>query len=135
VQQNLAATIARTSQAVLTVREVGRDPIEVCNAVDQALRLTPRPTALVAGNAAIALTVFTQIIGRGLRVPQDLSLLSAEWEPYMDLLVPKVAYYIVSPAKLANKLAQALRTPRNNGQPIRLLPEFVKGKSLARPAD
>jgi len=134
IQHNLAATIARSGQATITVREVGRDPVEISNTVDQVLRMEPRPTALVTGNAAIALTVFTQVIGRGVKVPQEISLVSAEWEPYMDLLVPKVSYYLVSPAKLANKLAQALRAPRSHGPPIRLLPEFVKGKSLARAA-
>ncbi|MBL9191290.1 MAG: substrate-binding domain-containing protein [Opitutaceae bacterium] len=132
LERNLATTIARSNQATLTVREVGRDPVEISNTVDQVLRMDPRPTALVTCNAAIALTVFTQVIGRGVKVPQEISLVSAEWEPYMDLLVPKVSYYIVSPAKLANKLAQALRAPRSDRPLIRLLPEFVKGRSLAR---
>lgn len=49
------------------------------------------PTAIVAGNAQILLGVLRTLRERGLRVPEDLSIVSVDHVPYLDYMEPPVA--------------------------------------------
>jgi LacI family transcriptional regulator len=92
------------------------------------------PTALLVSNGASYLTVISALAQRKLRVPQDVSVLSRDDEPFLHFLVPKPAYYAANPHTFAKRLlkpvVQSLAgeavIPRNT----RILPKFTKGGSL-----
>lgn len=53
-------------------------PRGVARAVDQFLRLRPRPRALLAHNDAVALQVLNQFWARAIRVPEDVALMGRD---------------------------------------------------------
>lgn len=61
--------------------------------VDQWLGLVPRPTALYCFNNTLARHVVEEMRGRGLRVPQDLSVLGAGGEEAPNLTCQQVDWF------------------------------------------
>lgn len=128
-----AISKVHNGSASMTVRSCGEDPAEICRTVDRVLAEPIRPTVFVGARAASLLTVFSHLMRLKLRIPQDISLLSIEWEPFLDMVVPRVAHYEISPAQLARQIARGFLRPRwGNTEASYLTPQFVSGGSLRR---
>jgi LacI family transcriptional regulator len=128
-----AVTRTKYSDANLTVLSCSEEPTEICRAVDRVLADSVRPTVLVGARAASALTAFSHLMRRGLRVPQDISLVSIEWESFLDMVVPRIAHYEISPAQFALQISRALlRSATGSAEATYLNPQFVPGGSLRR---
>lgn len=124
---------SRFADANLTVLRCNEEPLDICRAVDRLMAEPVTPTALVGGRAAITLTAFSHLTRIGLRVPQDISLLSIEWGPYLDIVVPRIAHYRISPDRFARQVARVIvRHSIGTGHATYLTPEFVPGASLCR---
>ncbi|MBL9214190.1 MAG: LacI family DNA-binding transcriptional regulator [Opitutaceae bacterium] len=109
------------------------EPADVCRMVDRVLAGPNPPTVLIGAKGAVVLTGFSHLMRLKLRVPQDISLLSIEWEPYLDLVVPRIAHYELAPALLARHIARGfLRPAAGSVSPTYLTPQFVPGASLRR---
>jgi DNA-binding LacI/PurR family transcriptional regulator len=125
-ERRLQAEIAVMMAA--TRDEVGRAVERCCTGF--------RPTAIVCAKAGAALSVWSHLAGRGLRVPRDISLLSTESEPFFDLLAPPLSHYALDPARFARLVARRVVQPLPGG----LVPDsqklelrFVAGGSVAPP--
>jgi LacI family transcriptional regulator len=72
---------------------------------------------------------------RGLRVPQDISLISRDDDPFLASLVPEPARYRVDPHSFAKKIVGSLLQMLNRSTSLRspapLLPKFAAGGSTA----
>ncbi len=103
-------------------------------ALERLLAMPHMPTAILVSNGASYLTVISALAQRKLRVPQDVSVISRDDEPFLRFLVPPPAYYATNPHVFATRLLKSVMqslageavTPRNT----RMLPTFTKGGSL-----
>lgn len=122
------------------------DPIVIRHdgTVPGALRMLARlfdraapPTALLVGKPTIYLTAFSFLAGRGLRVPEDVSLVSRDHDSLLPFLTPAPASYVLSPKTYAKRLFPlVLSLAAGDVIPHaaqRIEPQFVTGPSLAPP--
>ena len=88
---------------------------------------------LVAG-APYVVSVLTVLGRAGIRVPDGMSVVSRDHEPYLDYLVPELTRYRVLPAQFSRRLSRAVLALAQGGSvPLRsrlLLPQFVPGGTL-----
>ncbi|MDP3071463.1 MAG: substrate-binding domain-containing protein [Opitutaceae bacterium] len=98
----------------------------------------PATTALLVANAYHCLGVVSGLAALGRRVPGEISVISRDEDPFLDFLVPEPARYVASPRALARSLLQPLlellEGSRVSQRAGRLMPQFVRGASIAPPA-
>lgn len=111
------------------------DTVEsIAMAVDRMMQAKHPPTAIFVAESNFYLTLSARLAQRSLRVPNDVSLLCRDDEPYLSSLLPAPARYSKNPHAYAKKLAAHI-LPVSRGEPIqrlvtRIMPEFVPGNSL-----
>ena len=115
-----------------------RDDVEsVARALRTLLERNNPPTALVVSNSYAYLSTASVLAQRGLRVPQDISLISLDDDPFLASLVPEPARYRVDPHSFAKKIVGSLLQILNRSAPLRsptpLLPKFAAGRSTSAP--
>ena len=70
----------------------------------------------------------------GLRLPQDMALISRDHEPFLENVVPTVARYVVSPETMAHRISSAVLEAVQSGlmghSDHRIMPEFAEGETL-----
>ncbi len=95
----------------------------------------PPPTALLVANAYHYLTVVGRLAQAGWRVPEDVSVVSRDEDPFLDFLVPTPARYSVSAHMMARTLLRPVLELLEGGmvthRAIRIMPDFNKGETLA----
>jgi len=123
-QENVEATIARHDGTVA----------DICNVVAALLRRSPLPTALLVSRAAYVLTVMGYLMRRGLRLPEDVALISRDHEPFLDQMVPSVARYVISPHNMAHRtfttVLETLQTGLVSTANYQIMPTFTEGETL-----
>ena len=92
------------------------------------------PTALFIMRPSLTITVMMRLIGSGIRIPHDVSIVSRDTHPLIDAALPEVTRYTTTAIKLASravKLAMHLiaghRVPP---KPRLVMPAFVAGSTL-----
>lgn len=97
-----------------------------------------RPTALLVASSNYYLTVASRLAQLGLRVPQDVSLIVRDEDPFLPFVLPAPARYRTHPHEFAKRLLRVVRELIEDGavaqRQIRIVPEFFRGESLAAPA-
>lgn len=95
------------------------------------------PTAVLVARPVFYLTAQAFLGKRGLRVPEDVSLVSRDNDTFLEYLIPAPACYSLSPkiyAKRLFSLSIALTRGEAIAQPrLRIEPTFKPGPSLAPP--
>lgn len=112
-------------------------PAEIEAQLARLVGLSRRPTALFVTKSHAVPAALTQLPRLGLRIPEDLSVISREDDPFLRYVAPAVARYNSDSSLIARKLAVALARLAA-GQPLRithqrLMPRFVAGRSIAPP--
>lgn len=119
-----------------TISEVGDEPASVVRAVDRMLKSADRPTALFVAESMMYLTVFSRLTQLGVRVPEEISLLCRDDEPYLASMLPAPARYSKNPHTYAKLLLTPMLHLAENDALSKpgtyLTPEFVAGASLRR---
>ncbi len=125
-------------------RAAGRDAVATVVRHDESvagiarrldsLRAAAEPvTALLVARSAHALTVLTHLQRRGVRLPQDVSLISRDDDAFLDAVVPSVARYACDPAAFARRVSRiVLQLARTGAAPARqtlMMPAYVKGET------
>lgn len=104
-------------------------------ALRRLLDRTPAPTALLVPNAYHYLTAASRLAQLGRRVPQDVSLISRDEDPFLSFVLPAPARYVVNPRAMARSLLsvvlEVLDSQPVTQRGVRLMPEFFKGESTA----
>lgn len=115
------------------------DLASVTQALRRVLDRRQRPTALLVSNSYAYLSTTSLLAQRGIRIPEDISLISRDDDPFLASLFPTPARYAVSPHAFAKKmLGLILRLIRHDPGVHRhayLLPRFTAGASIAPPAE
>ena len=102
-------------------------------ALDGILSRTPRVTAMVIAHAMNVAPVMTLLLGRGRRVPGEISLITLQSERFLERIVPEPARYVLAPGKMAKGILRLLVNPNHAGGRIRLLSALSRGETLAPP--
>lgn len=109
----------------------------ICSALRRLMDSKPRPTALLVANAYHFLTVVTRLAQMGYRVPEDISVVSRDEDPFLYFVVPQPARYLASPHVLAKALLRPVSELLEGGvvthRSVRIMPDFVPGGTLVRP--
>jgi len=106
--------------------------------VRRILKMKPVPTALLILRSHYYLAVATRLMQKGVRIPEDISLVSRDNDFFLSFVAPTPTRYEVSPHTMAQTLLQivlevasgTVRSQRN----LRLIPKFLRGESIAAPA-
>jgi len=92
------------------------------------------PTGLLVANAVHNLAVMGALAQLGWRVPQQVSVISRDEDPFLSFVVPEPARYVASPRAYARSLLQPvlelLEGGAVNQRAVRLMPQFVRGASI-----
>lgn len=95
------------------------------------------PTALVVARGVHALTALTFLLRKGIRIPEQVSLIARDHEEYLDHVTPGITCYSISPSRIIRSISRTVREMiESRSIPLRqtrLMPDFVPGETLARP--
>jgi DNA-binding LacI/PurR family transcriptional regulator len=97
----------------------------------------PPPTALLVANAFHFVAVVTRLMQMGWKVPQEISVVSRDDDPFLSFILPTPARYLASPHTMAKTLLRPVLELLDGGvvthRSIRIMPDFIKGDSLGPP--
>lgn len=129
--------LAVTPHSDLQVRIEYHDgtPAALCQLADRLLTRSSRPTTWIVTVPSHFLTILTYLPRRNIRVPQDISLLCQDGEPWFHFATPTPTHYQVNLSKLARLTAQqVLKAIAGTPSPFlrhQIIPEFIPGNTLA----
>ncbi len=132
-EAGLREALRGDSQASLRVLRHNGTPEHLCERLDHALNSPRPPTACVVARAVHTLTVMMFLMGRGLRIPQDVAVVSRDDEMFLRHTLPVVTRYTASPARLARGVFTAATRLAGKGPPpgaIRMMPQLVRGDTV-----
>jgi len=93
-----------------------------------------RPTGLIVANPFCYLSVMTTLLRSGFRVPEDVSLISREDDPFLAYVSPEPARYFYDVTRLARRHMMIIRPLLEGGglkfDPVRIEPRFTAGGSI-----
>ncbi len=109
----------------------------VAQAVRRIFKLEPAPTALLVVHPHYYLAVASRLTQAGVRVPESISLISRDDDPFLSFVVPVAARYVAAPHLMAKSLLRPVLEILE-GNPVTqrsslIMPEFVRGESIAPP--
>ncbi|MDB6092657.1 MAG: transcriptional regulator [Verrucomicrobia bacterium] len=94
------------------------------------------PTGLIVANSFCYLSVVSSLARLGLRVPEDVSLISRDDDPFLNYIDPDPARYVDDVNNLAHKLMSLIRSVLDGGaakrDAVRIVPHFSVGKSTRK---
>lgn len=133
-EQGLSEMINQSKGARLQVLRHNESAEHICSLVDKALNQKNPPTAFVVARAVHVLTVHTHLLHCGKRIPQDVSIISRDDEPFLRSVRPVISRYMLGSERYARRLASASRQLAEGGiiqaRAIRLMPDFLAGETL-----
>ncbi len=119
-----------------SVRYEGHDQTHegVKRLVDRMLAMRDRPTAWLVCRQASFTKIYTYLLYRGVRIPEEVALLCRDSDDYFDDFLPAPAFYRAIRRQLVQQTARlAIRVALGQAQPgeaARLMPEFIPGKTI-----
>ena len=121
----------------VTEMTAGPGRADLASKLKRLLASQPRPTAILSMRPEYAVMVFIHLLRLGLRVPDDVSLVSRDTHGVLELGVPELTRYRSPAVKLAARavrLAQSLLAGRPvPPKPHRIIPTFIPGATLTGP--
>lgn len=133
--------IATSSPSGVTGRLVYHDGglESTVDAIRDLLHAGTPATAILTGTALSYATVATYLMQQGLRIPDDVSLISREYEPFLDALVPHPSCYVFDPLRFGRlvhaKVTDILEGTSNIPDEQHLLPVYRAGQSAKKRVD
>ena len=120
--------------AVIPVIEKGTAE-QVARAMSRTLRLTHRPTAIVATRSRHPLSLISWMAQENLSIPRDLSLVTLASEPWYEHLVPGLSHYFSDPGNFARTVVRhilPIASRKASASTSKLLiPEYIPGETVA----
>ncbi|MGB0775492.1 MAG: substrate-binding domain-containing protein, partial [Akkermansiaceae bacterium] len=100
--------------------------------LDKLLASPHRPTGLIVLNHHHFVTAFTHLMACGIRIPQDVSIISLSHDVLLSRLSPAPVSYTVGD-RLISQLAKLIISPSSGSasRPCLLVPEANPGKTVA----
>jgi len=111
-------------------------PESIFRSVQVLMGRKTTPTAMLVGNSPHYLAVHTALCGLGLRIPEDIALISRDDDPYLRFVHPEPSRYSCPPAQMAKHIGRrVLKThevPATKQLSDKLMPIFIDGATLAK---
>jgi len=105
--------------------------------VDRLVALKERPTAWLIGRPGHYMTIHSYLLRLGIRIPEEISLISRDNDLYLGDLDPEPCRYVsdtIRQARMVARYAQRLMDGKADGHPqgevMRIVPDFVEGETL-----
>jgi hypothetical protein len=109
-------------------------PDSLCRKVNIALESDNPPTAIITTRILDLIACLTYLENSGLRVPQDVSLISLFDDPLFDSVIPTITRYTVNNEHMMHQIfnlaGNLLGERKDVYQPVNLIPKFVDGNSV-----
>lgn len=106
----------------------------LCARLNSLFRRPAPPTALLVSRSMNVLTVISHLMRCGLRIPEDVALISRDHDSFLERMVPSVARYVVSPETMARAISATVLDMVNNGKVSpaqrQIMPKFTEGETL-----
>lgn len=106
----------------------------IAQATRRVLKLAPRPTALMVNHPYHYLALASRLGQAGVRVPEEISIVSRDDDPFLGYMSPIPARYVVNPHTMAKGLLrpvlELLEGNTITQRTGRIMPEFVRGESV-----
>jgi DNA-binding LacI/PurR family transcriptional regulator len=109
----------------------------ICAALERLFAKHPRPTGLFVFHAPHLLTVLGWLQQHQLRVPNDVSVVCRDSEPFLESVIPTPTRYLLNSTQYARRICRLVaglvagEHPRLDQQ--RIMPTFVRGETLGPP--
>lgn len=107
--------------------------------LDQLFSAKEPPTALLVTASRHAFTLLYGLLARGLRIPQDVSIISSDPDPYFHLVSPPFTHYAFPGGVYVNRLTRlCLKLVREGRLPPKahlIEQKYVAGATVARAPD
>jgi len=121
-------------EATALVAEHDGTPEGIRKQVDLLCRRKARPTGFLVARAMPALAVASELTRKGLRIPEDVSVICRDRDHFMDYFSPAIARYGVDPQTHAQRLARLILQYARDGsqktKQVRLTTQFFAGESV-----
>lgn len=109
----------------------------ISNLLRRMMNEGQRPTAIFVANAHHYLTVATRLTQLGLRVPDDVSLISRDEDSFLSFMQPEPSRYVPNSHAMAKSLLRPvldlLERNTTTQQGVRLVPEYVNAQTVGPP--
>jgi len=106
----------------------------ICSKLDSLMRAPTPPSAFLVANSTHVLTVIGHLLRLGVRLAEDVVLISRDDDSFLEYIVPTVARYSHPPALFARKMSRiAVQLARGASVPpkrLLLVPQLIKGDTL-----
>lgn len=110
-------------------------PAGIASSVKRIMLRTPTPTAMLVVNPFHFLAAISALTRLGRRIPEDVSVISRDGEPFLSYLQPTPAHYAANPRIFAKTLLMhVLRLLTGDMADKRvslIMPEFFPGQSVS----
>ena len=114
-----------------------RTPKSIARAYEAAFKLPRRPTAMVLTSSNHLLTSLSWMVSKGIRVPEDVSLVVLPNDTWYEDLYPPLCHYKPNTKALSLAIAERLLELVEHGQvirkPLAAPVEFVPGATIGPP--
>lgn len=119
-----------------TVRHDGT-AADIFNCVDRMMKFAVRPTGIFSAGGMQTIAIMTRLLQLGVRVPQEISVISRDDDPALDFVTPAPARYFRPPIKFARgvfrQIERQLTVTRGAPTAHLILPDFLPQATLAGP--
>jgi LacI family transcriptional regulator len=101
------------------------------------MKFAVRPTGIFSAGGMQTIAIMTRLLQLGVRVPQEISVISRDDDPALDFVTPAPARYFRPPIKFARgvfrQIERQLTVTRGAPTAHLILPDFLPQATLAGP--
>lgn len=116
-----------------------QNKISVHRLINRLLLSRPRPTAWLICREGHFYQIFTYLQHLGIRIPEEISLISRDYNSYFRDLHPIPAHYYSSSSQRLNQysrmILKVISRQARPGENILTIPEFITGQTLGPPPE
>lgn len=114
-------------------------PEGLCKLADRLLERDIRPTAWIVAVAPHFQTILMHLLKRGISIPEEISLISQDSEPWQHFSTPEPTRYVTNVTTLAKstvrQILDIIAEKRLSLTPTRIIPDLIQGKTLGPAPD
>jgi len=128
------ATASRSPQIEASIGHHDGSRESLCSRLNELLSLKVTPTGFLVSGSKSALTTLCYLMNRGLKLPQDVALISRNHDSFLEEVVPTIARYSCDPTLMARKISrtvlQLVRGDAGEPRQYQIMPRYVPGQTL-----
>jgi LacI family transcriptional regulator len=116
------------------------EPVSVYRAANRLLALPDRPTCILISDDYAALGAYDAIAGKGLQIPNDISIAGYDGIPMMQLMKPRLTTIRQDTnrigAEAARRLVELIESPKTTIPEITVIPcTLIEGETVGKPPE